>query len=141
MRWFRHSISIRIIPTVSALEKMGFVSINLYHTAIDNIRHHIRVNAICPSWVNTPMMHLKMQQVPKLEKFVEKMSPLGRMATVEEVAEIIVFMCSGSASYVNGTGLLVDAGLSLTAHTGKLISFGYLGGEASKDYKVFSSKF
>ena len=116
MRWFRHSI--RVIPTVSALEKMGFMRINLYHTALDNIKHHIRVNAICPSWVDTPMMQVKLKQIPNLDKYLQKMSPLGRMATAEEIADIIVFMCSASASYVNGTGLLVDAGLSLTAHPG-----------------------
>lgn len=121
---------------------MGFVSNNLYHTAVDNMKHHIRVNAICPSWVDTPMMDVKLQQIPKLEKFVQKMSPLGRMATAEELADIIVFICSASASYVNGTGLIVDAGLSLTGHTGKLISFGcFFGGEASKGYKVLASKF
>ena len=75
-------------------------------------------------------MEVKLKQIPKLDKFVKAMSPLERMATAEEVADIIVFMCSASASYVNGTGLLVDAGLGLTAHTGKLISSGNRGGKA-----------
>ena len=65
-------------------------------------------------------MEAKLKAIPKIESVVKKMSPLGRMATVEELADIIVFMCSPSASYVNGTGLLVDAGLSLTAHAGEL---------------------
>ena len=60
--------------------------------------------------------------MPELEKVVKKMSPLGRMARVEELADVNVFMCSPSSSYENGPGLLVDAGLSLTAHTGKAIS-------------------
>ena len=63
------------------------------------------------------------------------------MATSEELAEIIVLMCSPSGSYMNGTGLLVDAGLSLTAHIGKLISFGCSSREGTKERKVLASKF
>ncbi|KAK3172342.1 hypothetical protein OEA41_005663 [Lepraria neglecta] len=85
--------------------------------AQDNKKHHIRVNAICPSWVDTPMMERILQRKPQLEQVIEKVSPLERMAEPEEVADVIVFLCSPSASYVNGTGLLVDAGLTLSVHT------------------------
>lgn len=88
-------------------------------SAVDNLKHHIRVNAVCPSWVDTPMMDVKIKHAPQLKGVIERMSPLGRMATVEELAEVIVFMCGPSASYINGTSLLVDAGVSLTARNGK----------------------
>ena len=64
------------------------------------------------------MMERVLQRKPQLEQVIEKVSPLERMAEPEEVADVIVFLCSPSASYVNGTGLLVDAGLTLSAHTG-----------------------
>jgi NAD(P)-dependent dehydrogenase (short-subunit alcohol dehydrogenase family) len=115
---------------------------NWQQTAVDNLKHQIRVNAICPSWVDTPMMDRKLKEIPKLELVVKKMSPLGRMATVEEVADVIVFMCSPSASYVNGTGLLIDAGLSLTAHTGELLSSRWLSGrDFSSHCRLLGSTF
>ena len=64
------------------------------------------------------MMERVLQHNPQLEQIIEKVSPLERMAEPEEVADVIVFLCSPSASYVNGTGLLVDAGLTLSVHTG-----------------------
>ena len=87
-------------------------------TALDNLKHHVRVNAVCPSWVDTPMMERSHARIPQMGKIIQKMSPLGRMAQTDEVSDVIVFLCSPSASYVNGTGLLVDAGLTLSAHTG-----------------------
>ena len=62
------------------------------------------------------MMERVLQRKPQLAQVIEKVSPLERMAEPEEVADVIVFLCSPSASYVNGTGLLVDAGLTLSAH-------------------------
>lgn len=44
------------------------------------------------------------------------LGPVGRMAMPEEVAGMIVFLCSPASSYINGTGLLIDAGMSLTSH-------------------------
>ena len=84
--------------------------------AIDCFKSHIRVNTVCPSWVDTPMMQASLQRVPQLDKIIEAVSPLRRPATVEEVADYIVFLCSPSASYINGTGLTFDAGATLTAH-------------------------
>ncbi|CAG8972183.1 hypothetical protein HYALB_00007325 [Hymenoscyphus albidus] len=84
--------------------------------SLDNIPHHIRVNALCPSYVHTPMYTRSLARVPALGKLLERASPLKRPACVEEVANLAVMMCSPSASYVNGTGLLVDAGMLLSAN-------------------------
>ncbi|KAF2230328.1 NAD(P)-binding protein [Viridothelium virens] len=85
--------------------------------AIDNFKAHIRVNAVCPAWVDTPMMQASLQRFPQLGPMIKVASPLGRAATVEEVADYIVFLSSPSASFINGTGLIVDAGLKLTVYT------------------------
>ncbi|KAI4115300.1 MAG: hypothetical protein LQ345_004077 [Seirophora villosa] len=84
--------------------------------AIDNVKNGIRVNAVCPSWVDTPMMQASLERIPPLGGIIKAASPLGRAAEPEEVADYIVFLCSPSASYINGTGLIVDAGLTLTMH-------------------------
>ena len=53
---------------------------------------------------------------PILASAIAKMSPLGRVAELDEIVGVIIFLCSPSASYVTGTGLVVDAGLTLTVH-------------------------
>lgn len=83
--------------------------------ALDNAKHQIRVNALCPSWVATPMLQRSIGRWPGLEKVIKGASPAGRPAVPEEVANIAVFLCSPSASYVNGTGLLIDAGMLVTS--------------------------
>ncbi|KAJ2978635.1 hypothetical protein NUW58_g7436 [Xylaria curta] len=85
-------------------------------SAIDCQKHYIRVNAVCPSWVDTPMMKASLQRVPQLAQMIKAVSPLQRAASAEEVADYIIFLCSPSASYINGTGLVVDAGMTVTAH-------------------------
>ncbi|XXH05556.1 hypothetical protein Hte_011988 [Hypoxylon texense] len=86
------------------------------HIAIDTLKSHIRVNAVCPSWVDTPMNHASLERVPQLAQIIKAVSPLQRVATTDEVADYIVFLCSPSASYINGTSLVIDAGATLTAH-------------------------
>jgi len=85
--------------------------------AVDNAPHNIRVNAVCPAWVDTPMMQRAFVRNPKFEAMT-KLGPAGRMALPEEVGNLVVFLSSPAASYINGTGLLVDAGLLLTVHVG-----------------------
>ena len=63
------------------------------------------------------MMESALQRDPRMGKAVAA-SPLQRMAKAEEVADVIVFLCSPRASYVNGTGLMIDAGLMLGVRMG-----------------------
>lgn len=76
----------------------------------------MRVNAVCPSWVRTPMVEAECKKNPSLEGAIKTMSPLGRAAELEEVAGVVIFLCGSDASYVTGTGLVIDAGLTLTVH-------------------------
>ena len=63
------------------------------------------------------MLQASLKRIPSLGAIVKAASPLGRAAGLDEVADYIVFLCSPSASYINGTGLVIDAGLTLTVHT------------------------
>ena len=83
---------------------------------MDCLKNNIRVNAVCPSWVDTPMNEASLKRVPELAKMIQAISPLRRVAKAEEVADYIVFLCSPSASYINGTGVCVDAGITMSAH-------------------------
>ncbi|KAH8685444.1 hypothetical protein BGZ60DRAFT_395197 [Tricladium varicosporioides] len=84
--------------------------------ALDNAKNEIRVNALCPSWVATPMLERSIGRWAGLEGVIAAVSPAKRPAFPEEVANMAVFMCSPSATYVNGTGLIIDAGLTVTVN-------------------------
>ncbi|TVY73233.1 2-(R)-hydroxypropyl-CoM dehydrogenase [Lachnellula suecica] len=75
----------------------------------------IRVNAVCPGWVDTPMVQAGREKNPMLNHAIETITPLKRAATVDEVADYIVFVSSPSASFINGTALPIDAGMMLPA--------------------------
>lgn len=78
------------------------------------LKSDIRVNAVCPTWVDTPMVRDAMKTNPMLGPVIETITPYKRAATPDEVADYIVFLCSPSASHINGTALPIDGGL--TAH-------------------------
>ena len=84
--------------------------------AIDYARDGIRVNCVAPGTVDTPMLQFAASLDPNPESVYEScrnMHPLGRIAKAEEVAEVVVFLASGSASFVTGACYLVDGGLLL----------------------------
>ncbi|KAL9004105.1 MAG: hypothetical protein Q9180_009862 [Flavoplaca navasiana] len=84
--------------------------------ALDLTSQGVRVNAVCPTWVRTPMFEEECSKNPQLQEMVKTLSPLGRAAEPDEIAGLILFLCGPAASYVTGTGLVVDAGLTLTVH-------------------------
>lgn len=91
--------------------------INLTRTAaLDHARDGIRVNAVCPGPVDTPIL-AGIQAVPGLRTDWEDRVPMGRFARAEEIAEAVAFLASDAASAITGVSLPVDGGL--TAHTGQ----------------------
>ena len=70
----------------------------------------IRVNAICPGYIDTPMVRAPMTLVPELEQQVVARHPVGRLGTAEEIAEAVIWLCSDAASFVTGHALVADGG-------------------------------
>jgi 3-oxoacyl-[acyl-carrier protein] reductase len=72
---------------------------------------NVRVNALCPGYVETEMT-APMLGVERLHKEVVAATPLGRVATVEEIVGPALFLASDEASYITGAALLVDGGMA-----------------------------
>lgn len=64
------------------------------------------------------MLEEEIRLNPSVPDAIKAACPFGRVAEPEEVADVIVFLSSAGASYVTGTGLIIDAGLTLTLHVG-----------------------
>jgi NAD(P)-dependent dehydrogenase (short-subunit alcohol dehydrogenase family) len=80
--------------------------------AIDLIKHNIRVNAICPGMVDTAML-APATAIPEVLAGMKAATPIGRIATPEEAARAALFLASEEASYMVGTLMPVDGGVSL----------------------------
>jgi meso-butanediol dehydrogenase / (S,S)-butanediol dehydrogenase / diacetyl reductase len=81
--------------------------------ALDHARDGIRINAICPGEVNTPMLASGRAVPPTAEdlrKLGEAVVPMGRLADPREIARVVVFLASDEASYMTGAMVDVDAG-------------------------------
>jgi meso-butanediol dehydrogenase / (S,S)-butanediol dehydrogenase / diacetyl reductase len=84
--------------------------------AIDHAREGIRVNAVCPGPIDTPLLgHLIARQA--MLTAYEAVIPMGRIGRADEVASAIAFLASDDASYITGALLTVDGGI--TAATGQ----------------------
>lgn len=77
--------------------------------ALENAKAGIRVNAVCPGFVETPMSDRTLR-VPAVQKHVVSCHPIGRLGKPLEVAEAVVWMCSDRASFMTGQSLVLDGG-------------------------------
>jgi NAD(P)-dependent dehydrogenase (short-subunit alcohol dehydrogenase family) len=78
--------------------------------AVEYAKAGIRVNAICPGFIETPMIENDPQQVSDFESWIQTVVPAGRLGTPEEVAEAVIWLSSDAASFINGHTLVVDGG-------------------------------
>jgi NAD(P)-dependent dehydrogenase (short-subunit alcohol dehydrogenase family) len=84
--------------------------------AIDYGKHNVRVNALCPGWVDTPFNDAFTRQMggrDKLLAYIRDKIPMGRFASVEEIAEAILFLASDRSAFMTGHALVIDGGESI----------------------------
>jgi NAD(P)-dependent dehydrogenase (short-subunit alcohol dehydrogenase family) len=80
--------------------------------ALAYAQNGIRVNAVCPGYVRTPMLEAIMAQRPGYEAAVVATEPVGRLGSPEEVAGLVVWLCTDAASFMTGVALPVDGGFT-----------------------------
>lgn len=80
--------------------------------AMENAKYGIRVNVVCPGEIETSMMDLKLSE-EDIRKIGSR-QPMGRGGTPQEVAEAVVFLCSNGASFMTGSSIVIDGGLTAT---------------------------
>lgn len=80
------------------------------NTALEYARSGIRVNAVCPGVVETPMVAAVFGAVPGLEERWRETEPIGRFSAPSEIAAAVTWLCSDAASFVTGVALPVDDG-------------------------------
>ena len=93
-----------------AAAKAGIVQLTQM-AALEGGPYGIRVNCICPGFIDTPMTHAQYGE----EAFIgwKKVCPLGRVGRAEEVAQAMLFLASDQASFITGMALPVDGGRTI----------------------------
>jgi dihydroanticapsin dehydrogenase len=83
--------------------------------ALDYARQGVRVNVICPGWIDTPFNDPAIEAgggKEALAPFVDQMVPIGRQGTPDEVADVVAFLASDEARLMTGSIITVDGGLT-----------------------------
>lgn len=88
--------------------------------ALDLAPDRIRVNAVLPGWTEKPWHKTAPPEVKdRYARMSDRLHMIGRMGTLEEVADAVLFLCSGHASFITGSCLRVDGGHSALGPQGK----------------------
>ena len=77
--------------------------------AIDLAKNNIRVNSICPTFVETPLVK-KFFKDKQFKKAMIDNIPLGRLATESDIATAVVYLASNASSMLTGSSLVIDGG-------------------------------
>jgi NAD(P)-dependent dehydrogenase (short-subunit alcohol dehydrogenase family) len=98
--------------TISAYTASKHGILGLTKTAaLEYAQKGIRINAVCPGVIRTPMVDKITKGDPDIEAQYVSMEPVGRMGTPEEVGQAVMWLCSDDASFVTGHPMVVDGGM------------------------------
>nr|WP_320011895.1 SDR family oxidoreductase [uncultured Desulfobulbus sp.] len=81
--------------------------------AIEYVTKNIRINAVNPGLIDTQIAHDVVDNVPEAYKQLQASVPMGRAGRPEEIASVVLWMCSEGASYLVGQGITVDGGFTV----------------------------
>lgn len=96
------------IPAYAA-SKHGVIGLTRT-AALEYAQANIRVNAVCPGAIETPMLERFMAATPGGEEAMVQMEPVGRIGRPDEIAAAVRWLCSSASSFVTGQAIAVDGG-------------------------------
>jgi NAD(P)-dependent dehydrogenase (short-subunit alcohol dehydrogenase family) len=111
-----------IVNTSSIAGEVGFRGISPYvaskhgvigltkTAALEYGTEGVRVNAICPGVIRTPMVERSAEDDPEMIEQVSAATPIGRIGEPEEIGDAAVWLCSDDASFVTGEAMVIDGG-------------------------------
>ena len=111
-----------IVNCSSVLGHVGFAGASAYvaakhgvlgltkTAALDYATSGIRITAVCPGFVRTPMIEHAIGESDEALAPLVKLEPMGRLGEPEEIADLVVWLCSDQASFVTGSSMVADGG-------------------------------
>jgi NAD(P)-dependent dehydrogenase (short-subunit alcohol dehydrogenase family) len=81
--------------------------------ALEVAPNGIRVTAVCPGFIHTPMVDSAFQNDAQAEQGIAALHAMGRMGKPEEISDAVVWLCSEAASFVTGQALVIDGGYTI----------------------------
>jgi len=100
-------------PKMAAYSASKHAVLGLTKSAAVEYGHkNIRVNAVCPGVIQTEMFDRAVEADPKVAAAVAHLHPVGRIGRAEEVAAVVLWLCSDAASFVTGLAHTVDGGMT-----------------------------
>ncbi len=78
--------------------------------ALDYATTGLRINAICPGVIDTPMVERALGDSPEADEIINQMQPMGRPGQPEEIASAVLWLCSEGAAFTTGQAIAVDGG-------------------------------
>jgi NAD(P)-dependent dehydrogenase (short-subunit alcohol dehydrogenase family) len=100
----------RVPSTAYTVSKTGVIGLTL-QLAVDYARHQVRVNAICPGPILTPILDPYMKDPVLRERFISGI-PLGRMGSTDDIANLVLFLASDESSWMTGSIITIDGGVT-----------------------------
>ena len=79
--------------------------------AIEFASKNVRINAVCPGLIKTPILDPLFEYIPNFEERANEEHPIGRIGNPKEVANAVVWLCSQEASFITGHALTIDGGI------------------------------
>jgi NAD(P)-dependent dehydrogenase (short-subunit alcohol dehydrogenase family) len=73
----------------------------------------IRVNAVSPGMIHTPMTDVMLTGMEGISEWMLSKTPLARIGAPEDIADVVVFLCSNLARFITGQNLVIDGGMTL----------------------------
>lgn len=95
-----------------AASKGGIIAMSRA-AALDYAKEGIRLNCICPGWIDTPINDLYFKDKPEEKERAARLHPIGRLGTAQDIANMALFLATDEASFVLGSAIIVDGGMTV----------------------------